>query len=436
MPFAMLPDLPDGVYFDMPSEVYHALPRIGSGGLCDLLVSPATFWAGSWLNSSAAEKRAAAAFNALGAMVESMPDYLNDYGAALRKAGFKPAGDLAGEDESKAMILGRAYHCARLERDQLDKRFVRGLDKRDFAERVAKLGAVWNGTEIGDALAERGETKKKAGESVFGQAQRLRKCGFAGIIWPIEVAEFEAGLSGRTVIPADLWDDMIEDAERLRASPEVAELLAGGVAEVSVLHTGRSGIRRKARFDYLAPSHWADFKTFANPLGKNLLRVIREAFQFQRHYIQAVAYREAAQLLLQEALPVMSPATDDQRALMAKLAITPHDLACWYVYQEKNGVPNILARSVRFFDIPPGAQAQNAMMAAAGTPPENIEKVADATRTETLWHQRANAEIGKALRDFELYSEICEPGKPWLPIHAIGEFSDDDFPIPFLDERI
>lgn len=430
--FRQLPDLPDGIYFDLPQDIYHALPRIGSGGLCSLLVSPATFWASSWLNEKEATKRAARAF----AEAKTNEPF---YGYAMELAAAFPQAEEPGadEDESLALTLGRAYHCARLEPDQLDKRFVRQIAKEDFDEEIERQGGnvCWNGTAIADALAALGQPKTKAGESVVEKAVRLEQAGYAGVIWPLEQARFEQQLAGRTPIRADLWDDMIEDAERLRQSKEVAELLTGGFAEVTVLYTGRGGVGRKVRFDYLARTHWLDFKTFANPVGKNLYQLLTETFRYQRHYIQAIAYREAAELLRVNSLQIMGPATDEQRRLVAELAVIPDELACWYVYQEKSGVPNILARRVRFFDVPAGVQAQNAMMAAAGTERERIAAVEDSTRTESLFHQRGKMEIGKALRDFELHMEIYPAGAPWLPVNSVGEISDADLPGWWLDGK-
>src|SRR5690606_73558 len=82
----------DGIYFDLPADVYHAVPRLSSSGVQKLCVSPATFWRGSWLD----------------------PD--------------RPDPD---EDATKAQILGRAYHTARLEPHLFEQLYVRELDKAE-----------------------------------------------------------------------------------------------------------------------------------------------------------------------------------------------------------------------------------------------------------------------------------------------------------------
>lgn len=48
-------DLPDGVYFDLPAEKYHSLPRLSASGIKKLLVSSIDFWASSFMNPSRRE---------------------------------------------------------------------------------------------------------------------------------------------------------------------------------------------------------------------------------------------------------------------------------------------------------------------------------------------------------------------------------------------
>ena len=42
--------LEDGIYFDLDEDQYHAEERLSASGICNMLVSPPTFWANSWLN--------------------------------------------------------------------------------------------------------------------------------------------------------------------------------------------------------------------------------------------------------------------------------------------------------------------------------------------------------------------------------------------------
>lgn len=46
---------PDGIYYDMPEDVYHALPRLSASGIKNLLISGMDFWSRSWMNPSRRE---------------------------------------------------------------------------------------------------------------------------------------------------------------------------------------------------------------------------------------------------------------------------------------------------------------------------------------------------------------------------------------------
>lgn len=45
----------DGVYYDMPADEYHALPRLSSSYIKKLLISPTDFWVSSWMNPNRRE---------------------------------------------------------------------------------------------------------------------------------------------------------------------------------------------------------------------------------------------------------------------------------------------------------------------------------------------------------------------------------------------
>lgn len=429
--------LADGVYFGMPEEVYFAIPRLSASGIQDMMVSPATFWARSWLNATRAGLLAAAAMAALMQPAQTMVAHraVAELLAHHPEADVPEAGgDPEAEEGTKAQQLGKAYHAARLEGPEaLHARFARQPDRSDFPAEREGSPTVWTGKDIEAALVALDLPKKKSDDrTVADQGRRLAEAGYRGVIFPLEMARFEASLSGRTPIAAKYWDDMLTDVERIRQSPEVATLLTGGEPEVVILWTGPHGIPMKCRVDYLKADSWTDFKTFDNSRGKNLYQALTEAFRYQRHYIQAVVYREAIEMLRANVLPIIGEASDQARAILARIAMAPEELACWFIYQEKSGVPNVLARRARFFDLTDAAGAQVAMMGAAGYDTAAAEA---AQMTLTFWHRRARSEIEKARTDFINHHEIYRRGQAWLPVNAIGEFTDDDFPPYWLEER-
>ena len=383
----------DGIYFGLPMEIYRNVPRLGAGSLIKLNQSPGDFWCGSWLD----------------------PD---------RK-------DEADEEKKAWQVVGEAYHCARLEPDEFEKRFCRKPSKADFAEQASEHGACWNGTEIGRQLGELGETKKRAEESVAEQAQRLEDAGYSGVIWPLEEARFQEKLGDRTPLDAKVWDEIVRDMDRLRGSKEIAAKLQDGAAEVSVFWTDENNIQRKARFDWLAREHWVDFKTFDNSQGRRLEQAISNAIRFNRYYITAASYFDAAEMVRTGGLEIVGEATDFERELIAHLQIRPEHLECWFVFQQKSGVPNLLARRFPFFDVP--SAIENSW--DTGADEEAQARGHEATRRPTLLYQKGRAEIGYAKKLFATYSQVYQPGEPWAPLDPVGTISELDFAPAWLEGR-
>lgn len=376
---AMIDSIEDGVYFGLPDTVYHAVPRLSASGLQRLCVSPATFWRGSWLD----------------------PD--------------RPELD---EEETKAQQLGKAYHVARLEPERFHATYVRELDKADFPAK----GFLSSDEKVKQELKARGLQQTVSGESMADRAERLLDDGFEGTCFTLEKARWEASVNGRVPIPAKYFDQIATDMERLRASDDIADLLSGGEAEVSIFWTDRYGLKMKARVDYLTPGWWDDFKTFDNSRGKELEQALADAVRYNRYHVQAVTYRDAVEAIRLGGLQIKGEATEPQRSLVAGIQIRPDELACWYIFQEKGGVPNLLAMDFPFYTVP-----LNTKLGHAGASEEAIARVEAGARVKSGLHIRAIQDIDKAKRDFVLYAEVYEPGQPWSPIEAVRRFSDQHF---------
>lgn len=373
----------DGVYFGMIDDAYHAIERLSSSGIQKLLVSPANFWAESWLNPEPPRVETSAVVRA----------------------------------------IGRAYHSARLEPELFARNYVRALDKSELPE-----GALITGADMGAALAEMNLAKSG---SVAEQAARLRANGYDGVIWQVELEKWEARRNKRIAIPADTYDEIVEDGERLRASPAIAELLSGGAAEVSVFWTcPRTGIPMKARLDYLKALAWIDFKTFDNSRGKRLEQALADAFRYNRYYVQAVVYREAVEAIRNGLVDLVGAATAEQRDLLAAVQLSTAPLACYYLFQEKKGVPNVLARRFKFDDLPASHE-----MNAAGLSPQAEARAAAAVARPSLIARKAETEIAYAKKLYLNYSEIYERGEPWLPFDPISDIGDESFNPYWLEGR-
>lgn len=384
----------DGIYFGLPMEVYRNVPRLGATDLQRLNKSAGDFWAGSWLD----------------------PD---------RK-------DEADEEQKKWKVVGSAYHCARLEPDQFEARYCRQPCKADFADQAAEHGACWNGTEIGTMLGSMGHTKKRAEESVGEQGSRLEDAGFEGVIWPLIDARFQASKGDKIALEARVWDEIVRDMERLKGSADIHGMFTdAGASEVSVFWTDDNNIQRKARFDRLELDRWLDFKTFDNSRDKRLEQAIIDAVRFNRYYLTAASYFDAAEAVRVGGLQIRGEATDIERELIARLQIKPEHLECVFVFQQKSGIPNLLARTFRFFDVPDSIE--NSW--DTGADEEAQARGHDATRRPTQIYAKGKAEIDYAKRLFAMYAQVYLPGEPWAPLEPMGSISDADFSPNWLEGR-
>jgi hypothetical protein len=372
----------DGVYFGLPDEVYHSVPRLSASGLQRLAISPATFWCGSWLDPDSAETE-------------------------------------LDEEATKAQVLGKAYHCARLEPDTFHDRYVRKPEKSDYPAK----GLITSDAGIKAALKDLGETQSTGTETIPDRARRLVDAGHRGTIWALVIEEFEAQRRGRVSIEARFFDQIVTDMERIKESGEIAELLSNGFAEVSVFWTDVHGLKMKARLDFLTVEHWSDLKTFDNSRGKALDQAIADFVRYNRVHIQAATYRDATEAIRVGGLDVIGPATEAQRKLVYDLRTRAKPLRCWYVFTEKGGVPNILGREFRFHGVSAYVETEIDALVEEG----RQDEVREALGSATAIYSRALWEIDRAKRDFVLYSEVYEPGRPWFPIEARRSFSDLEF---------
>lgn len=392
----------DGIYFNLPEETYLAAERLSKSGIKRIRVSPADFWADSWLNPNPPE--------------------------------------LTPEQERArfmARLIGRAYHCARLEPEKFAAVYVREITTADFNGRE---GFLSSGREIEAELAERGLPKKSKDDAgVLDQAKRLAAAGYEGPIWHIAEEEWRASVKpGQVVIPAKAYEEIIVDMERIRAVPAVHKLLTGGVPEVSVFWTcTETGIPMKARFDYLKPDRWVEFKTFANSSRKALFQAITDAIRFERYHIDAAGYMEAAEAVRSGVLEIMDEATDAECDLIAAIRDRPLPLACNFIFQQKQGVPNLINCPWRFFEPSPidelerdGASEERIARA------RHFMEVSKGERQRTAIHIKGRMEIAAAKREYLVYSEVYERGEPWAPINNVLEISDASFSQYFLEEEI
>lgn len=373
--------LDDGIYSRLPQNEYHAQNRLSASGCANLLVSPGTFWADSWLN----------------------PNRETD------------------TDPTDAQIVGTAYHVARLEPERFHDTYARQPDPADYPE------ALMTATAIGEALAELGLPKKKAGEGVLEQARRLHAAGYDGEIWHLVMDDWSEQAGDRIALKAKTFDEIDRDMNALRGNEELLPFITGGQSEVSVFWTDELGVRWKARFDYLKPRHVIDLKTFENSARKELDRCIHDAIAYNRYYIQARVYWTAAELIRTGGLPIKKIQNQAQKDLIEAIRASADPFEYWWIFQEKRGVPNVLARQMRMTrEVHPHYLAQ--------APDDESRKLLERklARPSRIW-EKATIEVEHCRRLYLQCMEIWGTEKPWGPMVPVSDISDDAFSPYFLE---
>ena len=376
--------LADGIYFDFPEAQYHSLSRLSASGIKNILISLPTFWAKSWMNPEVAE---------------------------------------SDDEDTSAQILGRAYHAAIFEPDTLADRYAGEPDLDGFE------GMLMTDTAVKAELKEYGAPQTKPGELAVDRAHRLADMGFAKPIKSLIMAEFDQTLGDRQAIASKYWQQIMRDLERIKANPEIHDLVSGGASEVTILWTcPDTGIPMKARIDKLKTDCFVDLKSFANANGKPVNQAIADQVQYYKYYLSMRVYQMAISMMKKLNLVMMdtdvkSPNYGDRIELVKSLKARDLPHQPWLFFQEKGGIPNLLARRLKLQIYPEGVDV-NSIGAEDHNIPEHDSVLA---RKADLEIRRAKQLFGQAM---DIYGA---DGTPWFPLDMIGEIGDEDFRDWFLD---
>lgn len=436
--------LPDGIYLHLDEDVYHAQHRLSSSGIQKIMKSEADFWSTSWLN----------------------PDRVST--------------------TTEAQLHGRASHTARLEPELLTDRFICQIVKEDFPGILANdtevraaikeiqpqkgdyPDALKNDTDVKRALGEMGLPKTQTDETTEGRkdrliaasagvvfwdailtewenehgpldcsdcttpllrAQRLKSYGYEGFIWAIELDTFHSQLGDRTPLPKAMWDQIKKDIEEMRTQPIAIKYLTGGLAETSILWTDKaSGVRMKCRIDYLKRDMFTDYKTFDNPSNKPLKDCIEAQFRYNKYYIQARVYQDGVDQIRVGELPLVGDFTQDELAIIDDIRGAEFTLPCTYVFQQKKGVPNLIACPVIM------KRAHFSLTAAQTDDDERNQDIQFRYADDSLFASKAEKEIRDAIELFAVCMDEYGDGNKWRPLVSEIPITDDSFNGFWLDE--
>lgn len=240
-------DIQDGIHFMLPEETYHATPALSASGIKNILISGPDYWYRCpWLNPAYEEE----------------------------------------ETDTAARIAGRAYH----------KRILEGREafRAAYAETFhAPKGVLDTVEEMKEALAKVAvnlPSKARKPDYVAAVREHLPD---EPVLDDLRKQHMELH-DGKEFISPELVAKIEIAAAMIDNHPEIRKCFTAGYPEVSVIWT-ESGIRFKARFDYLKPKAIIDLKTFANLLNKPIEGAIYRAMANGKYHIQAAFYMRAFQ---------------------------------------------------------------------------------------------------------------------------------------------
>lgn len=344
-------DVADGLYFGMSDDTYHAVPRLSASGVKRLLVSGMDFWAWSWMNPN------------------------------------KP------QIESEALTIGKAYH----------KRILEGQAAFDscFApafvldETIAYVETIDDMKEILERHGIKLLSKAKKADYIEAVKELPEKYFFKDEM----KAEYESHFPHHTFLSAKLIEQINICAAMVENHPQLSKAVTGGYPEVSVFWTcNATGVKMKARMDYLKVLAMTDLKTFTNKFNKTIDKAIYWAMAGEKYHVQSGVYYEACDYAREFARKGLVNGEVDPAFVEAFGAANPDDTKFLFIFQQKGIAPVTRGKIMPKMSI----------------------------------HDVAVAAITEAKESFNRYMATFGTD-PWLDVTDIGEFQDSEFPAFITD---
>lgn len=307
--------LPLGIHLGLTEAEYHADPSFSNSGIRNLRISPLTYWVKSPLNPS-----------------------------------YEP-------DDSEAKDTGKAFHKRILGGAEVfQAAYAAKLDPADYPK------ALRSGEQL---RAYCKELLLKQSGTLAEMSARIREVDAVVELWAEIEEDYLNAHQGKEFLPKSTMQQVELAAASLEADPETAKLFRLGFPEVSIFWQDEAtGVRMKARLDYLTLAAVTDLKTFSNPQERPLLEAVANSLVNRGYGTQAVAYldavRQAKRMLLELGMKAvyfheaMLDATFDFDTWFGKLAKSSEHRFV-FIFQESGAVPNVdaveFSRNINFFDI-------------------------------------------------------------------------------------
>lgn len=292
----------DGIYFGLPEDIYHQIPRLSASGIKTLGVSPLQYWLESSFNPNRKEK-----------------------------------------EDSSARKLGRAYHKLLLEGDAaFDATYAALPSKDDYPDVI----------DGGDALKAECERLglKKSG-SLLAMCERILEAEPGLDLWPVILREAKEAAGDKESLTKAQWEELQQVRFVLNHLPDIKGAFTNGRPEVTILWT-QNGVKMKCRLDYLKPrGNFAaiiDLKSFGNVMGKPIETICGTEIGRNEYFVQPIVYtagREAAGAMYRkqgaDIIHVLSGDAPSTEWLDSVLL--PEKCQFNFVFTQTGGIPNIIA---------------------------------------------------------------------------------------------
>lgn len=286
---------PFGIYFGMPADEYHADTALSASGIKQLMISPLDYWVTSWMN---------------------------------------PDREIVEETESQA--LGTAVH----------KRILEGAESFNDAYAIQPLKKNFPNAVDG-ANALKGMCRNlglKVGGTIPELCARILGANPEAILWPDIIAQFEERSAGKIIMSSKEGKIVNRIVNALHDDEETRMAFSGGFPEVSVFWPDAvTGVRMKARYDYMKSVGIIDLKLFTNVKRRELLRAIVEYFGTYNLRVQAVVYLQsaiAARILIHKGLVYGVPSDHP----ILKSFLRNEMVRFFFVFAETGAASNVVVR--------------------------------------------------------------------------------------------
>lgn len=287
--------LEDGIYFHMPEAQYHAIDRLSSTGIKKLMISSLTFWTETF-----------------------DPDYQRP--------------------ETIFMKKGKAYHKRILEGDEaFTDSYVAALSKEDHPDALDKA------YELTD-YCDKHDLKKSGVKPILIQRILESDPSMKDNILLLLQESFDKEHANQIQISKEEFNEIEKAAAILEAS-HFAMHFSGGFPEVVLLWTDEvTGVKCKARLDYLRHDLVPDLKTFSNSQRKSIEVCVSQAIAYERYNIQACFYMNGLKAVKKLIKAGEAAFIDAEKYGDFINMLLENEQEFVFVFQETGQVNNCLAR--------------------------------------------------------------------------------------------